>query len=178
MVDILGPSWAAWVDLIRNIALIGIAPSLFLVRWLIDKSSATHVLLQRITTPPIIDIFERLRLYNKFRGKKAQYDPYAPNDQDQPPHDLLFDIVMVLNFYEGICVEIDARKVWRRRVYRTAASLLIGVRNNQLVWYNELAPDTNLHEAYPKIYAVSEASARWAARHRVKIFETIGAPGK
>lgn len=182
LVDVVGPSWAGWIDLVRNIALISIAPSLFLAGLLIEKTSSTHNLIQRLTTPTLLDTYERLRLYRLFREGQSKYNPYEPDKEGRCQHDLMFDLAIVLNFYEGICTEIIHAKWWKggirkRVIYETVASLIVGTRNVVLVWYEELIPSAD-SSPYPNIRTVAKESEQWAEKKKVPIVDRIPGPIK
>lgn len=180
LVDVVGPSWAGWIDLVRNIALISIAPSLFFAGLLIERTSSTHNLIQRLTTPTLLDTYERLRLYRLFREGQSKYNPYEPDKEGRCQHDLMFDLAIVLNFYEGICTEIIHSKWWKggvrkRVIYETVASLIVGTRNILLVWYEELIPSAD-SSPYPNIRTVAKESERWAKQKKVPIVDRIPRP--
>lgn len=180
MVDIIGPIAAGWLDLIRNFMLVLIAPVLFIVGLVFQITSSTHQLIQRLTTPALLDTYRRVRLYRMFREGESKYDPYAPDEEGRYQHDLLFDLTITVNFYEGVCSEILQSKwtggVWKGIVYKTVASLVIGTRNNLLVWLDELTSGGSAG-AYPNIIKVADDCARWAARRGIPIVDRIPGPG-
>lgn len=180
LVDVVGPSRAGWIDLFRNIALICIAPTLYLAGLLIERNNSTHNLIQRLTTPTLLDTYERLRLYRLSQEGQSKYNPYEPDKEGRCQHDLLFDLAIVLNFYEGICTEIVQAKWWqggirKRVIYETVASLIVGTQNILLMWYEELLPPAD-SSPYPNIRTVATESERWAKRKKVPIVDRIARP--
>lgn len=176
MVDILGPRWSSWVDLVRNVALVGIAPSLFVISWLVDRTSTTHRVIHSLIYPQVMPQLERLRLYNKFRQRESPCDPYRPDDQGCSDHDLLFDLGSLLNYYESICAEIHKSRVWKGvwtgTVYEVAASMIIGIRNHQLEWYGEFSEDDPTR-VFPNIYIVAENCEKWVRKRHRGIFDRL-----
>ena len=158
MADIVGGTGAAWIDLIRNIALFSIAPVLYVAGMIVERSRATHQLLQRVTTPTIIEIHERLRLNRLFKEEKSNYNPYEANNG----RDLHFDVVVCLNYYEGICSEITSSKwwrggVWKNLAYDTVATTMIAQRDHVL---KILIEETSLEDGsytYPNLIEVAKA---------------------
>ena len=160
--------------------LVAIAPSLFIAGLLIQITSSTHQLIQRVTTPALLDTYERLRLHRMSREGKSKFDPYAPDKEGRQQHDLLFDLVIVLNFYEGVCAEVLQRKwtggVWKNVVYQHVASFIVGARNIMLVWYDEETSGGG-ETAFPNIRIVAAESERWAKRRKFPILDRIPGSG-
>ena len=175
MIDIVGADVAAWLDLIRNIALFSIAPVLYVAGMIVERSRATHQLIQRIVNPQILDIHERLRLSRLYKEGKLAVDPYATK---LGRHDLLFDVVISLNYYEGICSEILSSRwwrggVWQGFVYEAAGSMIIGQRDIILNTLTELTSLEDGSDPYPNIIKVAEASEPFLAKKGRKVFEKI-----
>ena len=172
MIDLVGPNAASWLDLARNIALILIAPSLFVIGWMTDSAHRTSDLIHRISHPPIIDRTERLRIYNRSKTDDSVANPYDAGIDGAIQHDLLFDLGTALNYFEGVCSEITIWTISTRKVYKDGADVILGVHDSYLKWFTEL---TNIEpkEAFPNLCKVAKKAERWKEKKGQKAYTSL-----
>lgn len=124
-----------------------------------EKKRATLALVNTImTAPEVVERMERLYYYRKHKEAVVQSishpppDPYKGRDEA-----LLFDTVIVLNYFETACLEILTKAVNDRILFECANAPVLGVRRVILKRYADMT-GLDVEKYYPHIVKVSD---RW-----------------
>ena len=181
----LSPRCQLLVSQVRNIlTILGASGALSIpfVIWFAtgrrDKRRATLTLLNTMmTAPEIADRLERMyqyRIFNEFANGENRGDSSdSPiNPYEDGHHNLMFDSVTVLNYFEAACVEIDRGTVFGGEVAEAAAPTIIGVRDVVLKRYSRLTGyDQTVN--YPYIVGVADWCERRAQKSKTPVQSQI-----
>lgn len=181
---ILPPFWTEALNIVLSIALIAGAIAIPGVIYWIGRASqkrrSTIDIIRTLgTAPEVVERMSRLyryRLYEEAKIKTALSeekvvmppDPY----EKQEEFSLLFDTVIVLNYYEGICVDVKHEMVDEDLLFHFGKDMLIGARDVILKRYEQLTGASG-DEAWPYI---GEIADRWhfrARREKRKVSDRI-----
>ncbi|MEO1014846.1 MAG: hypothetical protein AAFX08_06600 [Pseudomonadota bacterium] len=126
------------------------------------------------TTAEIMRRMERLYFYRRYLesdrclfGRTRSKDPYGGDVGA-----ILFDHVVVLNFYEAVCTEIAEGVVDFDLVYDAAANTIVGVHDVLLARYEALA-EGNQTKDYPMLVRAVVRIRKTAASRGDVISEKI-----
>lgn len=135
-----------WLELARNIATIlgaiVIPYAIFQANRNAERRRATAELIKSLTTTPeIVSRMEKLFLYRKHEEDVRLYKDRAkvPDPYEGDINRLIYDHVIVLNFYEAVCTEIKSNAVNFDLVYLASNNTIIGVREVLLERYERYA---------------------------------------
>ncbi|ADM09457.1 hypothetical protein PB2503_06957 [Parvularcula bermudensis HTCC2503] len=125
-------------DTIRTLAslisALVIPATLFWVGQNLSKRRNTIDLIKSLTTTPeIMSRMQRLYEFRKYSEGTGTADPYTGDTQK-----LIYDHVVVLNFFEGVCREIEDKQVDERLIYVSSSNTIVGVRRVLLRRLNTL----------------------------------------
>jgi hypothetical protein len=164
---------SAWVvetvELLRNIALIAIPFVLWFATKSSEKRRATLNLIRELDKD-ITPYLERLFIFRKFEDGVAKNLSQTPqNPYEDKPALYYFDSVMVLNFYEAICTEIEEGVLDEELLYKGVRNSVVGAADVVLARYNDhVGSDQSRNFRHLTIVA-----ARW--KGRADPFSEIGA---
>lgn len=149
------------VEFLRNIALMAIPFVLFFAARQLERRRATLNMIRDLENPEVVDRLERLYLSRKHEEglaaglSQTPEDPYAAT-----PALLYFDFVIVLNYYEAACAEIERDWLFYGILYASTRNTIIGAREVLLKRYSDkVGSDQSRH--YPELCRVAE---RWRQR--------------
>ena len=156
------------IAFVRNVALVAIPFVLYYLSRYAQRKTATLNLIRTLETgSEIVDRLERLYLSRKFEEGAAAGLTQTPKDPYEGQAALIyFDFVMVLNFYESACAEIEENWVFDEILYTSTRNTIIGAREVLLARYSEkVGSDQSRH--YPKLCKVAERWRRQADPDRL-----------
>lgn len=158
---VLIPIWLQELTIFfRNIAVIAIPFVLWFATQAVEKRRATLSLVRHLDRDTE-DNKERLYKYRRYQEAKEK-DPNTTteNPYEKFPEMFSFDSVIVLNFYEAICTEIQEGALYEHVLYRTIRNGVIGARDVVLARYSE-----HVGEDRSKNYtALTSIADRWKRR--------------
>ena len=147
-------------ELTRNAALIAIPFVLWGASRAVERRRATLDLIRSIDRE-ISTQLERLYIFRKYEeGTVAHLSLTPQNPYEESPTLFFFDSVIVLNFYEAVCTEIEESALDDDLLYKTCRNSIIGVTDVILQRYNKKV-GTDQSENYEMLLAVTK---RWKQR--------------
>ena len=149
-------------EILRNIALVAIPFVLWYASRSAEKQRATLNLIRALeSAPEIVERLERLYRYRKFEeGVEPGLSQTPPNPYADFQAQFLFDSVIVLNYYEAACAEIEAGAIHEELIYKSVRNSVIGMRDVVLTRYSEKV-GSEQSKNYVRLCAVAD---RWKAR--------------
>ena len=162
-----------------NIAVIlgalGIPLVLYLVGKFAEKKRATLETIKTLSTAPeIVDRLNRLyqsRLYeDAVEAGVPEADRPTNPYREENGNKLIFDIVLVLNYFDAACVEILNKAVIEKRLYAASKDHIIGVRKVILSRLERLTGQDQ-SQAYSHLIEISN---RWENRAIRKQHSLVG----
>lgn len=127
-----------------------------------DQQRTTLELSRNIFTEPLIlERMERLFRYRAYLADAGD-SSHAVNPYAGDPLGYRWDHVLVLNFYEGVCSEVEQELSDADVVFSYAGGTIAGVRD--VIFARMEAEGVVDASSYPNLLAVAERVKRWAAR--------------
>ena len=161
--DLLLPAWLhEAVVFIRNVALVAIPFALYFASRSVERKRATLNLVRNIeAAPEIVERLERLYQFRKFEEGQSKGLSQTPKDPYEDARALFnFDSVIVLNYYEAACTEIEEDWVNETLLYKSTRNTIIGAKEVLLKRYSERVGEDQ-SRSYPNLCQVAE---RWRQR--------------
>ncbi len=156
------------VEQIRNIAIVagafGALAIPFVIAWAsrrIEERHATADFIRTImTAPDVVALLERLYQRRQFDEsseieREKLFDPYSDGKKSQ-----LFDMAIVLNYFEALCHQIENNVVNEEYIFEAAKDTVIGVRTVVLQRYENLSGVAQ-EQYHPQLVSVGD---RWQER--------------
>ena len=158
---ILIPLWLQELAIfLRNIALIAIPFVLWFATQAAEKRRATLALVRQLDKDNL-DNLERLYKFRRFQQSKAENsETTVENPYENCPEMFSFDSVIVLNFYEAICTEIQEGALYEQVLYRAIRNSVIGAKETVLARYSAYVGE----DQSPTYGALVAVATRWAKR--------------
>ena len=171
---VIPPAVSEVAEFVFRVALIlgavGIPVAVFYAGWLSDQRRATLDVCRTLgISPEILDRSSRLYRYRLYEdevikqaltteGGEIPTNPY----EGQEEHSIIFDTVIVLNYYESICTEIVMKAIREDILYETNYDIIIGVKEIILSRFEKMTGSPS-YETYPYL---DEIAGRWHERAR------------
>lgn len=156
------------VEQIKNLATIAGALGALAIPFVIvrvshraEKRRATADFIRTImTAPDVVEVLERLyqrRLFDESPEIQREnlFDPYSDGKKSH-----LFDLIIVLNYFEALCHQIESNLVNEEYIFEAAKDTVVGLRTFVLQRYEKLTgvPQEQYH---PHLVSVGD---RWQGR--------------
>ena len=150
------------LDLIRTVATaygaLFLPLTVFVAGRDFTRRRATADLIKSLTTTSeIMNRMQRLYLFRKYDEGAREKNPYSDLDD----YDLIYDHVVVLNFFEAVCSEILDRQVDPHLVYEASGNTIVGVEK-VLLGRLEVLLEEEQRKDYQSLIKVSDAFQRKA----------------
>ena len=154
------PGWVQEAtEFLRNIALVAIPFVLLIATRHIERKRATLNLIRILeSAPEVVNRLERLYQFRKYEEGKAKNLSQTPENPYEKSLALFyFDSVIVLNYYEAACAEIEENWVNEELLYKSARNSIIGMKEVVLKRYGDKV-GSDQSDNYMKLCNVAD---RW-----------------
>lgn len=137
-----------------------------------EKDRSTLVLVRTLSTNvEIVENQKRLYLYRRYQeaeDKTKLQDPY----QHYGISHMIFDSVIVLNYFEAICVEILRGRIYKEILYEAGGATLVGTKDVILKRFDRLVEGDRM-KSYPNILLVCADVEKYFAKKPGQLAPTI-----